>query len=233
MPARTLSDEPTTIDPFDVLGKNDGSSNLMLHALLCNETATRTDVTRASTIECSHMGPPLGQRRYSCDVVGAAGLSDDHRRKIKVFVDERLNERAAEKERRRKLGLRFDSRVEYRIHPPATRPSGTFPLWRFSCVGFVLQAYQAARIQLLGSPLPLKSLDELKRLYPFHAQQLGDPETRARLGIGEGDRWPVVLVGYVINSLSRSITEIHEEPYVPQSGDEYFPAERLVVASTS
>jgi len=221
MPAWTLTDEPTTIHPFDVLGQSDGTSHLMVHALLCNETESRTDVTKQSNIRCTHMGPPLGQRSSSCDAVGSAGLNDTHRRKIKVFVDDRLMERAAEKKR----GRLNDLIAEYRIHPSATRPSREFPLWRFSCVGFVLEAYNAAGIRLLGAPLPFKTLDELKQLYPRHARHLDDSDNRTRLGIGEGDRWPVALVGYVLNSLSRAVKQIHSDEYVPQPGDEYFPPE--------
>lgn len=225
MPARTLSDEQTTIDPFDVLAQSDGTSNLMVHALLCNEADSRSDITRRSTITCAHMGPPLGHRGFSCDAVGSAGLSDAHRRKIKVFVDDRLKERAAEAERLKRRGESHRIRVEYQIHPPASRPSRAFPLWRFSCVGFVLQAYLAARVQLLGSPFPPKRLDDLKRLYPHHADRLDDPNMRAQMGIGEGDRWRVALVGYVLNSLAREVDQIMAGAYVPQPGDEYFPPE--------
>lgn len=221
MPARTLTDEPTTIHPFDVLGQTDGTSHLMVHALLCNETDSRTDVTKQSEINCSHMGPPLGQRSISCDAVGSAELNDTHRRKIKLFVDDRLLERAAEKKRGRLHGLL----AEYRIHPPATRPSQEFPLWRFSCVGYVLEAYKAAGIRLLGAPLPFRTLDELKQLYPHHARRLDDSDIRTHLGIGEGDRWAVALVGYVLNSLSRAVDQIHSDEYIPQPGDEYFPPE--------
>jgi len=106
-------------------------------------------------------------------------------------------------------------------------------LWRFSCVGFVLQAYQTARISILGAPLPLKTLDELKQFYPWAVNDLDNAESRVRLGIGEGDRWPVALVGYVLNSLSRSSGEIHASPFVPQPGDAYFPPRATVVTGQS
>ena len=230
MPARSLSNDPSTVDPFDVLAQSDGTSNLMIHALLCNEAESRGDVTRQSEIKCAHMGPPLGLRVNRCDAVGSADLNDTHRRKIKVFLDDRLKERSSEKDRLRLLGRSNEIRTEYRIQPPATKPSRAFPLWRFSCVGFVLQSYLAARIQLLGSPLPLKTVEELKRLYPGAADSLDDPNFRDRVGISHGDRWPVALVGYVLNSLARDVAAILAIPYVPEPGDEMFPRETPIVS---
>lgn len=228
MPAQRLSNQPATTHPFDVLAQSDGVGNLMLHALLCNESATRNDVTNDTIINSFHMGPPLGPRRAACDAVGSANLTDEQREKVKTFIKDRREEKAAEKKRLQALGLDWDSSSQYRIQPAATRPSRKHPLWRFSCVGLVLQAYKAARVSLLRRPFPLKTADDLKRVYPHFASDLEDADTRIHLGIGTGDRWPVALVGYVMHSLARPSEEINgpaAEPYQPQEGDEYFPRE--------
>lgn len=229
MPATRVTQQPSQLHPFDVVALYDDSDDLLVHAMLCNEAQSRHDVVHDSEVDCVHMGPPLRVQTspLSSAAIGTAGLQETHRRKVKTFVDDRLKERFAEKERLKKLGRLADLRLEYLIHPPAMRPSGAIPMWRFSCVGFVLQAYQTARIKLLGGQLPLRSLTELKQFYPWAAKDLDVQENRIRLGIGEGERWPVALVGYVLNSLARNPSEIHAGPFVPQPGHEYFPPRPL------
>lgn len=227
MPAQRLySAQPAAVHPYDVLAQSDGTSDLMLHALLCNEAASQNGITDSSVLRTFHMGPPLGPRRDLCDAVGSANLSADQRRKIKSFVDDRRAEKEAEKRRLRARGLSWNATAQYRIQPAATRPSRRFPLWRFSCVGLVLEAYKTARVYLLAPPLPLKTVADLKRLYPQFASELDDPDTRHDLGIGTGDRWPVALVGYVVHSLARTAAEINgagAQPYQPHVGDEFYP----------
>jgi len=223
MPAWILSAEPTHVTPFDVLAQGSGGSDLMVHALLFYEESARTDVVKGALLKCVHMGPPFSQRDRQVDAVGTAVLTDEDIRKIKTFADDRLRERKAEEERLKRIKQEDSLRVEYCIHHPSQKPTAIFSLWRFSCVGFVLQAYRTARIELPGTPLPLRTLDELKQFYPTHAAKLDDPETRKQLGIDQGDSWPVALVGYVLHSLSRQPTEIRGTPHAPKSGDEYFP----------
>lgn len=231
MPSWTLSADPSHVAPFDVLAQGSGGSDLMVHALLYSDENARADVVKGAWLKCVHMGPPLSQRERPVDVVGTASLSDEDVRKIKTFADDRLKERKSEEDRLKLLKQTNSLRVEYCIHPPAQKPTVSFSLWRFSCVGFVLQAYRTARLELLGTPLPLRSLDELKQFYPVQAEKLDDPVMRKQLGIDQGDSWPVALVGYVLHSLTREPNEIRATPYVPQAGDEYFP--RREIAGTA
>jgi hypothetical protein len=78
----------------------------------------------------------------------------------------------------------WNSAKQYRIHPPVTKPSRDCNFWRFSCVGFVLAAYQDAGITLIGNVKPGKRLDQLKRIYAD--ARLDDPAFRADMGIGHG-----------------------------------------------
>lgn len=225
MPAAKLSDEPSVVYPYDVLAQSAGATGLMLHALLCNEADARHDVTDETVLRGFHMGPPLGPHRAACDAYGTAGLTAKQRSKVKVFVNDRREERAAEKRRLRQGGRAWNAMAQYRIHPEATPPTRDYPLWRFNCVGVVTQAYISAGIELLTGPYPLKSVGDIKRLYPDAAGYLDDADQRKALGIGEGDRWPVVLVGYLLHSLSRPIGEINgpgAQPYCPREGDEFF-----------
>ena len=221
MPARCLTDETLTVHPFDVLAQVHESSNLPIHALLCDEGKPRHDVSTRTPLRCVHMGPPFGSMQVHCHAVASAGLEESHRMKIKTFVYDRRKERDAHKARLSLLGSRAELKQEYRIHPPATPPDANFPLWRFSCVGFVLKAYEAARIRLLDAEMPPRSVEDLKRFYPWAASQLDDAGVRQRLGLGDGVRWPVALVGYVLNSMARQHSEIHTTPHVAQA--EFFP----------
>jgi hypothetical protein len=223
MPAFNLSAEPVSISPCDVLAKSAGERDLFTHAMLCDEDNIRNDVVHGAVLRCVHMGPPLTGSEASVHAVGRTDLTAVERRMIKSFTDSRFAERQAEEQRLKLLQKRKELRFEYVIFPAAVRPSATFPLWRFSCAGFVLQAYRAARIELLGEPLPQKSLDDLKQMYPQVAARLDDPETRRQLGIAQGDSWPVLLVGYLLHAFNRDADAIRGAPVVPTHGDEYFP----------
>ena len=85
------------------------------------------------------------------------------------------------------------------------------------------EEWRTARIELLASLLPLRSLEDLKRFYPYAAAKLDDPQMRKLWGIDSGDRWPVALVGYVLHSLNREHSDIRAKPYTPELGDEHFP----------
>lgn len=225
MPAARLTSQPTVVHPYDVLAQSDGTTGLMLHALICNEANVRADVTDNTELRAFHMGPPLLRSGETCDAFGTANLTATQRAKIKSFLDERQAERAAERRRQAELGGHWDAGSQYRIHPPATPPTPDYPLWRFNCVGFVLLAYQRARIKLLIGPYPLKTVNDLKRLYPDAADYLDDPDRRKWLGLENGEGWPVILVGYVLHSLRREAGENNgpdAEPYCPQEGDEFF-----------
>ena len=222
MPSWLLSDTPTVVGIYDVLAQSDKGSSLMLHALLSFDEG-RPAVTKTTDVKCVHMGPPFGTHYYQCHAAGSAMLSNEERRKIKTFVGRRLKERDAERARLRRAGREREIRAEYCILPSAQQPTKAFPLWRFSCVGFALQAYRTARIELLASPLPLRSLEDLKRFYPYAAARLDDPQMRKLWGIDSGDRWPVALVGYVLHSLNREHSDIRAKPYTPELGDEHFP----------
>ncbi len=172
------------------------------------------------------MGPPLEQSQEQIDIVGTAeldagGIGGGELRKIKSFVDDRLLERQAQVLRLKK---RLHPKCEYVVHPAAREPEADFPLWRFNCAGFVLNAYLEADIQLVDQEhAPRVTLGFLKAVYSKMEKRLDDPEFREEMGIGTGECWPVIMAGYVVNALNRSTVEIQQTPYRPQSGDEYFP----------
>jgi len=124
------------------------------------------------------------------------------------------------------------SREQYVICPHVEnvlRDDHTILYRRFSCVGFVLEAYRDAGISVLLTdlaPPPLVGLDALKTQYPEFAKILDRPRERKKLGIPGDGPWPVVLAGYVLNALARPEREIRTTPYLARAGDEFFPPRR-------
>jgi hypothetical protein len=94
---------------------------------------------------------------------------------------------------------------------------------RFSCAGFVAEAYERARIRLVREDrLPKVDLDLIKAAYPDFASWLDRSEFRESLGLeGDGD-WPVLLCGYLFHAVNREADIIRREPYTPKPGDEVF-----------
>ena len=229
MPAWRLDDQDRVVRHFDV-GAIDGVvARFVRHVVLCLAEQPRNVNAQSRVLPAVHMGPPLEEKPLTIDVIGTAMLEPDglpaaERRQIKVFVDDRLRERKAQEARFARLRGREAILAEYVIHPAYMEPEPDVSLWRFSCAGFVLRAYEEANIQLIDSGnLPRVTLETLKTAYPQMAKWLDRQDIRARLGLGEGSAWPVVLAGYVVNSLSRSPEAIRAQAYSPTQGDECFP----------
>lgn len=226
MPASRLTDVQTTVLPFDVTAQlGDAARNLYVHALICIEPDVRNDVTNTTVLKQFHMGPPLGPKRLHADAAGTAELTPDQCRQIKTFLDERKLERAAEKKRLSLLGNKRDTWSQYCVIPESLPPTPSFSLWRFSCVGLVLQAYREAGIELIREPYPITTLEEVKEYYPTLAHYLDEPAMRARVGLVDGSEWRVALVGYLLHSLARPASEINgpdSSPYQPKKQDAYF-----------
>jgi hypothetical protein len=227
MPAqRTTENVSITARPGDMLAKSNGVSDLMVHAMLFDEDNDRSDVTSTTHLRTAHMGPPLGNLTLTCDAIAGIGLTDDQKLRIKKFIARCKDASDKRKKEYQKRGMKADPRELYVILPSAKPPDGDFAYWRFSCVGFVLKAYDEMKITLLKGPIPERTLVELKNFYPLFAKELDDANTRSEMGIGTGSRWPVELVGYVLHSFARNEAEVIAGPYTPQPGDEYFPRQR-------
>lgn len=183
--------------------------------------AARSDVTVKTSLPVSHMRPPIRMDSEVAQFMGSAELDSEERRLVKDFVDTQKQVVAS---------LSFRQKIEqYVIHQESDEISPDNTLPRYSCATYVTNAYEQAAIQLIDSLILMKTLDDLKRIYtnPSLLSALDDPDRRVSIGIGSGDCWPVVMVGYLLHSLSRSAADIRAEPYRPNDGDEFFPREPL------
>lgn len=230
VPALRLGAVKQSISRFDVLGQDGATSQFVRHVGLAAEDTGELQAGASVTVQ--HMGPPLEHdAEITLHVHGRATLTDDELKQIELFVDEQFGEREAQ----RNLAMR---RFIVRPHADWLREENGTPFCRrFSCAGFVIEAYEEAQVPLLitdEADLPEADWEKLTAAYP-EIQRLRDkPEVGNRKGItldnigldGDGP-WAVILAGYLFHSLARDDHEIRREPYLPQEGDERFPRQTL------
>jgi hypothetical protein len=233
MPAWRLDARNRELHHFDV-GASDGAvPEFVAHVVLCLVEQPQVVSRGSRLVSMMHMGPPLGATAGLIDVlctavVNAEGLEPSEKRQIKHFIDERVQERNAQRARLARVPRLQAYLAEYVINPPYLEPSAEVPLWRFSCAGFVMKAYEAARISLIEmATVPAIDLAALKNGYPRMAWLLEKEDVRKKLGLDDGGMWPAVLAGYVVNSLNRGADEVRRQPLVVSSGDEFFPSRAL------
>lgn len=152
--------------------------------------------------------------------LGWAGLTTDEIQQMRVFI-ERLD---SEYEANRITGK---PGRQYVIHPHVRETDDRCSFRRFNCAEFVIEAYRYAGIDVVVTDpeqLPGVELDTIVRAYPDHRDSLNNSRFRARLGLEGDEPWPVVLAGYVLNALNRSVEDIRSGRYAPKDGDEFFPS---------
>lgn len=225
VPSYRVTETTLSLSRFEVVGQDSGESGFIGHAGLA-ESAGSQDAARIPVLD---MGPPLHghgtARHVRGDVVGGAALTDDEVQKIKTFVDRHANEHS--------LFSHFSMRQLIEASPqmycvlPHTSPhyedDGRYARTRFSCAGFVLEAYKKARIKLLDvNGLPMVDLAIIAAAYPqtrlIERGIIGAED----LGLGSDGPWPVLLCGYLFHALDREADVIRQEAYTPDIVDRYF-----------
>lgn len=221
MPSRRETHQDVTLMALDVVGHAGPQQDFIAHTGLARNATTQS---RDDT-EVYHMGPPLEvEGRMRADAVGTAGLSDDEDRRIRDFIFRHWGEHAAVTLTR--ANLRQVLPEVYCIHPhtePFREADGRYARMRFSCAGFVFEAYREARILLFDhSLLPLRDLAMIKEAYPHCARFLDNPSLRASMGLNGADKWPVMLCGYLLHAMNQEDAAIRQGQYQPKEGDQYF-----------
>jgi hypothetical protein len=176
------------------------------------------------------MGPPLhGQGdpgHIRANVVGSATLTDDEVQKIRTFIDRHSNEHL--------LFLHLSLPQLTAIAPkmycvcphalPFYEEDGRYARMRFSCAGFVFEAYKKARIKLLDpNALPLVDIAAIRPGYPVQVRLMDNGRvSQDDLGLEGDGPWPVLLCGYLFHALNRDGDAVRREPYVPSVADRHF-----------
>lgn len=229
MPSFRIEGSSVFLSRFDVVGKDGVEARFIDHVGLAETDAS----FQSHAVAVFDMGPPLrgpGSTNLMCaHAIGCAELTDDELRKIKMFVDQHASEHASFLQLNR--GQRWRRAHEiYCIFPhaaPYCEDDDRYVRTRFSCAGFVLEAYNFARITLLEpNDLPMVGMDVLRGGYPAEMQILEAGIIAAdTLGLKGAGPWPVLLCGYLFHSLARTADEIREQPYSPTIDDRFFTHE--------
>lgn len=226
MPSYRVTGSTLLLSIFDVVGQDGDEVGFIGHTGLVKSAGSQ-EATKVSVLD---MGPPLhgqsGPGHVHASVVGTAALTDDEVQKIKTFVDRHANEHLAFLRFSRSQLLQAAPQM-YCVHPhasPLVEDDGRYVRMRFSCAGFVFEAYKRARIKLIDSnSLPMVDFSIIRLAYPLLARLMEKGRVSAEaLGIGGSGPWPIFLCGYLFHSLNRDSEVIRREPYSPRIEDRYF-----------
>jgi len=205
-----------------VIGEGAAGEQLLIHVGL----AAREGVQNTESFSVVDMRPPLhaggNDSSIAAHAIGAAELSDDELQKMKVFVDRHAGEHSSFLQLGRSERFEAAPRM-YCVLPhavPLEEEDGRYVRTRFSCVGFVYEAYRTAGIELLNiDRVPPVEYEVLKRAYPVIEMKYIN---RADFGLEGDGPWPVLLCGYLFHSLKRDSAQIRAEAYSPRAEDRFF-----------
>jgi hypothetical protein len=225
VPSYRVAGSTLSVSRFDVVGQDGAESGFIGHAGLADSAGSQS----AARIPVLDMGPPLhghGNAGYvRGDVVGSAALTHDEVQKIKTFVDRHANEHLLFSQFSTSQLIQAAPQM-YCVLPhasPVYEVDGRYARMRFSCAGFVLEAYKKARIELLDlNGLPVVDMAIIAAAYPqtrFIQSRMISAEA---LGLGGTGPWPVLLCGYLFHALDREAGVIRLKAYTPDIMDRYF-----------
>lgn len=226
MPSERVAHSVIGISGFDVIGKDASLPNLICHAGLAKSSGNQS----AQAVSVFDMGPPLhgvgAHAQMQADAIASAHLTDDEFQKIKVFVDSHTLEHESF------VGLNAGQVLKlapemYSILPhaaPLVDQRGRIVRMRYSCAGFVIEAYRFARIQVLDdSSLPLVDFATICAAYPKQCELFNRGMINAAaLGLSGNGPWPVLMCGYLFHALNRDADSIRRHPYLVQPHDLHF-----------
>lgn len=217
MPTHRVSATSLLLEQFDVIGE-EIRLGFVGHVGLAAENGEQT----RESVTVREMGPPIRTGLMIANARGRAELSDGERRKIKDFVDRHTGEHASFQQLPPSLRIKH-LHAYYCIYPhsaPFDEEDGRYARTRFSCSGFVFEAYKGAEIHLVDeASLPPIDLDTLKESYPDFGRRLDDDVFRDSMGLTGTGSWRVLMCGYLFWALSRDAMQIRKTPYSPRVGD--------------
>ncbi len=225
MPSYRVAGTTLSLSRFDVVGQDGGEREFIAHAGIVEAVGSHD----AASVPVLDMGPPLhghdNTEQVRGDVVGSATLTDDEVQKIKTFVDRHANEHAVFSQISRTQLIQMAPQM-YCVLPhasPLYEDDGRYARTRFSCAGFVLEAYKRARIRLLDlNAIPVVDMAIIAAAYPQARLIYRGLISSEDLGLGGDGPWPVLLCGYLFHALSREADVIRQEMYAPDIMDRYF-----------
>ena len=229
MPAFRLESNLVELALFDIVVQDSPHKpNFAQHIALHWDSYVKLGPDVGSVVKILHMGPPIETSdKLVVNSVGMANLSAAERKQVETWVKRNVDDADPP-------WMDVARYEQYVIRPHVSwwvNENKKFQRnRRFSCVGFVLMAYQegCGLVLIDTESRPLIGAESVKEAYR-HLFPEHDFDTlrkklspRYKWGVDGDGPWPVVLPGHVLHSLSRSSDEIREGPYQPKAGDEYF-----------
>jgi hypothetical protein len=217
MAAVDLSLQSHQVARYDVIGEHSADlPRFVKHVAL--SLADEGEIRCDQNIDVMHMGPPLSRRgAVRAHVAGSIPLNNEEIREIETWIAEIEDEYEDS-------SVDGNIRAQFCIHPPwkdeLDPNTGVRRYRRYSCAGFVLDAYHQVRVDLLE--IDENALPEVDRRLLSLAYPRAPLESLQPFGLEGAGPWRIVLAGYVLHSLSRGEQEIRQRPYRPQAGDERF-----------
>ena len=210
---------PIRVQRFVVVGKYSRNRPFVRHAAILN---AETEFKGECKVILSHVGPPIeNQYTGDCHIVGQIGLSNEEIEAVADWLASIETQYTPTKI------LRFQQYV-VAPHMVWVKSEEGRPLrQRFSCVGYVIEAYAAANVSLIDSEsLPDAEMKDVETAYPDLYGLLDNPKLAKRLGfkglddlglVGPGP-WKVALPGYLFHSTNRfEQAQPRPNPFAPSS----------------
>ncbi len=210
---------PIRVQRFAVVGVYSQDRPFVGHAAILTAA---TEFNGECKVALSHVGPPIENLDTGdCHIVGQIGLSNEE---IEAVAD-------------------WLASIETQYTPTKILPFQQYVVaphmvWvkseegrpfrqRFSCVGYVIEAYAAANVWLIDSEsLPDAKMEDVETAYPNLRRLLAKPELAKSYGfkglddlglVGPGP-WKVALPGYLFHSIKRfEQAQPRPNPFAPSS----------------
>jgi hypothetical protein len=174
------------------------------------------------------MGPPLREHGdvINANAAGGVELTSDEANKIRTFINKHALEHQSLRELERRQLIGHLPKM-YCVVPHATplrEVDGRYSRMRFSCAGFVFEAYRKARIVLVDQDtLPEATLADIRSAYGRYMEILERAGVALdEIGLGGNGPWRVLFCGYLFHSLGRDVNAVRREPFAPGMTHRYF-----------
>ncbi len=223
-----LSETAIACGKYAIIGNysTDGGVCFVKHAALLKNSR---EISKNDIVDVWESGPPIvsgpitehafKNRTCSVSVIGDLKLRPRQCEAITNFLSQ------VDKQHRSHPSLPFQ---QYKVVPhfewvrsPETKRKIRR---RFSCAGFVIEAYASANLHILDlDSLPLAHEQQVVHAYPdLQRIAASDERLKRRFGfsslqelglVGDGP-WPIVLPGYLFHACDRNITAANYTPFV-------------------
>jgi hypothetical protein len=210
---------PVVAQKFAVVGTYADDRPFVRHSSLLR---AEDSIGEERKVTVHHMGPPIEvDDQCECHVIGQVGLTNEEIEAIEDWISSVATQYCSIKV------LPFQQYVIV-PHMDCVISEEDRPLrQRFSCVGYVIEAYQKAEVVLLKTDeLPDAHRQDVEKAYPgldriannpVHAKKFGFV-SYGDIGLPGDGPWKIPLPGYLFHSTARYRSDAaRPEPFVPTS----------------